>query len=60
MNSKMDGNAFNDIGKTNNHLLFYKFSMINEILDMSKIEANAMKVVKSNFFISRIFIDTCI
>ena len=33
MNSKMDGNAFNDIGKTNNHLLFYKFSMINEILD---------------------------
>ena len=33
MNSKMGGNAFNDIGKTNNHLLFYKFSMINEILD---------------------------
>lgn len=33
MNNKMDGNAFNDIGKTNNHLLFYKFSMINEILD---------------------------
>ncbi len=33
MNDKMDGNAFNDIGKTNNHLLFYKFSMINEILD---------------------------
>lgn len=33
MNNEMDGNAFNDIGQTNNHLLFYKFSMINEILD---------------------------
>ena len=27
--------------------------MINEVLDMSKIEANAMKVVKSGFWISR-------
>ena len=27
--------------------------MINEILDMSKIEANAMKIVKSAFWISR-------
>ena len=27
--------------------------MINEVLDMSKIEANAMKVVKSAFWISR-------
>ena len=33
MNNEMDGNAFDDIGQTNNHLLFYKFSMINEILD---------------------------
>ena len=33
MNNKIGGNAFDDIGKTNNHLLFYKFSMINEILD---------------------------
>ncbi len=33
MNKGMGGNAFNDIGQTNNHLLFYKFSMINEILD---------------------------
>ena len=39
----------NDIKASGTHLL----GMINEILDMSKIEANAMKVVKSTFWISR-------
>ena len=38
-----------DIKVSATHLL----GMINEILDMSKIEANAMKIVKSTFFISR-------
>ena len=38
-----------DIKASGTHLL----GMINEILDMSKIEANAMKIVKSTFFISR-------
>ena len=33
--------------------------MINEILDMSKIEANAMKVVKSTFPISRAISEVC-
>ena len=33
--------------------------MINEILDMSKIEANAMKIVKSSFFISRAVDEVC-
>ena len=39
----------NDIKVSATHLL----GMINEVLDMSKIEANAMKVVKSEFWISR-------
>lgn len=38
-----------DIRVSGIHLM----SMINEILDISKIEANAMKLVRSNFYISR-------
>lgn len=39
----------NDIKISATHLL----GMINEVLDMSKIEANAMKIVKSTFPIAR-------
>lgn len=45
----------NDIKVSGTHLL----GMINEILDMSKLEANAMKVVKSTFPISRALTEVC-
>ncbi len=45
----------NDIKVSGTHLL----GMINEILDMSKIEANAMKIVKSTFWISRAIDEAC-
>lgn len=45
----------NDIKVSATHLL----GMINEILDMSKIEANAMKIVKSNFEITRAVDEVC-
>ena len=45
----------NDIKVSGTHLL----GMINEILDMSKIEANAMKIVKSTFPISRAITEVC-
>lgn len=45
----------NDIRVSATHLL----GMINEILDMSKIEAHAMKVVKSTFPISRAVTEVC-
>ena len=48
LNSKQK-EYINDIKVSATHLL----GMINEVLDMSKIEANAMKVVKSAFWISR-------
>ncbi len=48
LNSKQE-EYINDIKVSATHLL----GMINEILDMSKIEANAMKIVKSTFWISR-------
>ena len=48
LNSKQE-EYINDIKVSATHLL----GMINEVLDMSKIEANAMKVVKSAFWISR-------
>ncbi len=44
-----------DIKVAATHLL----EMINEILDMSKIEANAMKIVKSTFWISRAVDEAC-
>ena len=33
--------------------------LVNEILDMSKIEAHAMKIVKSNFWITRAIDEVC-
>jgi len=48
LNPKQD-EYINDIKASGTHLL----GMINEVLDMSKIEANAMKLVKSHFMISR-------
>lgn len=45
----------NDIKVSATHLL----GMINEILDMSKIEANAMKIVKSTFWITRAVDEVC-
>jgi signal transduction histidine kinase len=45
----------NDIKVSATHLL----GMINEILDMSKIEAHAMKIVKSTFQISRAVTEAC-
>lgn len=44
-----------DIKVSATHLL----GMINEILDMSKIEAHAMKIVKSTFPISRAISEVC-
>ncbi|MCQ2744451.1 MAG: HAMP domain-containing histidine kinase [bacterium] len=44
-----------DIQVSATHLL----GMINEILDMSKIEAHAMKIVKSTFPISRAVTEAC-
>lgn len=48
LNAKQE-DYINDIKASGTHLL----GMINEILDMSKIEANAMRIVKSRFYISR-------
>lgn len=45
----------NDIKVSGTHLL----GMINEVLDMSKIEARAMKIVKSTFPISRALTEVC-
>ena len=47
--NKKQKEYINDIKASGISLL----GMINEILDMSKLEANAMKIVKSKFFISR-------
>ena len=54
LNSKQE-EYVNDIKVSGTHLL----GMINEILDMSKIEANAMKIVKSSFPISRAITEIC-
>lgn len=54
LNSKQE-EYINDIKVSGTHLL----GMINEILDMSKLEAHAMKIVKSTFSISRAITEVC-
>ena len=54
LNSKQE-EYVNDIKISATHLL----GMINEILDMSKIEAHAMKIVKSTFPVSRAITEVC-
>lgn len=54
LNSKQE-EYINDIKVSGTHLL----GMINEILDMSKLEAHAMKIVKSTFPISRAITEVC-
>ena len=54
LNAKQE-EYINDIKVSGTHLL----GMINEVLDMSKIEANAMKIVKSTFPISRALTEVC-
>ena len=54
LNSKQE-EYIEDIKVSGTHLL----GMINEILDMSKIEANAMKIVKSTFWLSRALDEVC-
>ena len=54
LNSKQE-EYINDIKVSATHLS----GMINEILDMSKIEAHAMKIVKSIFPISRAIDEVC-
>jgi len=54
LNAKQE-EYINDIKVSGTHLL----GMINEILDMSKIEAHAMKIVKSTFPISRALTEVC-
>lgn len=54
LNSKQE-EYINDIKVSGTHLL----GMINGILDMSKIEANAIKLVKSSFWISRAMDEVC-
>jgi len=54
LNSKQE-EYINDIRISATHLL----GMINEVLDMSKLEANAMKIVKSNFWITRAVDEVC-
>ena len=54
LNSKQE-EYINDIKVSATHLL----GMINEILDMSKLEAKAMKIVKSTFWISQAVNEAC-
>ena len=54
LNSKQE-EYVNDIKVSATHLL----GMINEILDMSKIEAHAMKIFKSTFPVSRAVTEVC-